>query len=78
MENIPSLFAKKCILATYLQSPLYVGYVNTALTAFKHPEIEPRKVVLNLLHSANPSFLNNKQFEIASAITGHLRYSCGY
>ncbi len=78
MEAIPDLFQRKSILATYLQSPLYISYINTALTAFKHPEIEPRKVVLNLLHSANNNFLSNKQFEIASAITSHIRFTCGY
>jgi hypothetical protein len=78
IEKTPNLFVRKCVMATYLQSPLYIGYINTALTAFKHPEIEPRKVVLNLLHSANTNFLSSKEFEIASAITGHLRFVCGY
>lgn len=68
---------KRNWLATYLQSPLFVSYMNTGITALKNPEIEPRKIILDTLHQANLVYLSSKQFEMASIITNHIRNLCG-
>jgi hypothetical protein len=68
---------KRGFFASYIQSPLFISYMNSGLTAMRHPELEPRQVVLNTLHSVNKNYLNNRTFEMASIITNHLRHVCG-
>jgi hypothetical protein len=64
---------KRSYLVNFIESPLFISYMNTGLTAMRHDELEPRKVALNLLHQINPSYLNNRQFETASVICRHIR-----
>jgi hypothetical protein len=75
--KIKDLNSKRGYFASYLQSPLFVSYINSGMTAMRHPELEPREVVLNTLHSVNENYLNNKTFEMASIITNHIRHLCG-
>lgn len=68
-----SIETKRSYLVNFIESPLFISYMNTGLTAMRHDELEPRKVALNLLHQINPSYLNNQQFEIASKVCHHIR-----
>lgn len=61
----------------FLQSPLFSGYLNTGLTALRHPELEPSKIILNLLYQIDSNYLNNKQFVQAATVSNHLRGLCG-
>jgi hypothetical protein len=76
-DTISSMDFRRNWLATYLQSPLFISYMNTGITALKNPEIEPRNIILDTLHQANTSYLNKSQFEMASIITNHIRHLCG-
>jgi hypothetical protein len=76
-DSIPDTQLKRNYFATYLQSPIFSSYLNTGMTALKHPEIQPRETILNTLHNANPNYLDKKKFEVASIITNHLRHLCG-
>jgi hypothetical protein len=76
-EQINDINIKRSFFASYIQSPLFISYLNTGLTAMRHPEIEPREVILNTLHKVNQNYLNNKTFEMASIITNHLRHLSG-
>jgi hypothetical protein len=77
INKIEDINIKRSFFASYIQSPLFVSYLNTGLTAMRHPEIEPRDVILNTLHKVNENYLNNKTFEMASIVTNHLRHLCG-
>jgi hypothetical protein len=70
IENIQE---KRIFLLNFLQSPLFGSYLNTGITAVRHPEIQPSKVVLNTLHHIDEKYLNNKQFAIAAKISAHIR-----
>ena len=76
-EKIPSLNVRRCYFMNFLQSPLFGGYLNTGLTALRHPELEPPKIILNLLYQIDPNYLNNKQFVQAATISNHIRGLCG-
>lgn len=76
-EKIPSLNIRRCYFMNYLQSPLFSGYLNTGLTALRHPELEPAKIILNLLYQIDPNYLNTNQFVQAAKISNHLRGLCG-
>lgn len=76
-DKVSDTQLKRGYLASYLQSPIFSAYLNTGMTALKHPEIEPRETILNTLHTANNNYLNKKKFEITSIITNHIRHLCG-
>ena len=76
-DKIPDINIKRSFFASFVNSPLFVSYLNSGLTAMRHPELEPRDVVLNTLHSVNDNYLNNRTFEMASIITNHLRHLSG-
>ncbi len=76
-EKIPSLNVRRCYFMNYLQSPLFSSYLNTGLTALRHPELEPAKIIFNLLYQIDPNYLNTKQFTQAATISNHLRGLCG-
>jgi hypothetical protein len=76
-SNLLEINSKRNWLATYLQSPLFLSYMNTGITAMKNPEIEPRRIILDTLHQANNTYLNGNQFEMASIITNHIRHLSG-
>jgi hypothetical protein len=80
LMNLDSLFAKvdniivrRNFYMNYIQSPLFMAYLHTGLTVFRHPELEPRKIALNLLYQINTNYLNNQQFRQAAIISSHLR-----
>jgi hypothetical protein len=64
---------KRSFFMNYLQSPLYLAYMDTGLTALRHPEITPPAIILNRLQQIDPKYLNTKQFQTAARITGHIR-----
>jgi hypothetical protein len=76
-ERIPDTQTKRSYFASFVTSPLFNSYMNTGLTAIRHPEIEPREIILNTLHMTNVNYLDKRKFEIASIITNHLRHLCG-
>jgi hypothetical protein len=76
-EQIADTQTKRSYFASFVTSPLFNSYMNTGLTAIRHPEIEPREIILNTLHTTNNNYLDKRKFEIASIITNHLRHQCG-
>ncbi|NJS41832.1 hypothetical protein HC766_05935 [Candidatus Gracilibacteria bacterium] len=72
-DKIPNINQKRNYLMNFLQSPLFNSYLNTGITALRHPEIQPSKVVLNTLNHIDTKYLNNKQFVITSKISNHIR-----
>jgi hypothetical protein len=76
-DNIENIDIKRGYFMNYIQSSLFNNYLNTALTALRHQELQPREVVLNMMHQINPNNLNTDQFETAAEITSHLRSLVG-
>ncbi len=76
MDKIQDPNQKRTYLMNYLQSSLFKSYINTGLTALRHPEMEPHKIILNLLNQINPNYLSNRQFRYASLISNNLRILC--
>lgn len=76
-NGIDNINLKRSYFMNFVESPLFVSYINTALTALRHPELQPPKIILNLLYQINPQYLNNKQFQFAAVISNHLRNLCG-
>jgi hypothetical protein len=72
-DSIENINLKRNYFMNFMQSPLFSSYINTAVTALRHSELEPRNIALNLLNQINPNYLNNKQFQISSLICNHLR-----
>lgn len=60
-------------MMTFLQSQLFTSYLNTGLTALRHPEIRPRNTILNTLHKTNDQYLSKKQFQYAALVSHHIR-----
>jgi hypothetical protein len=84
LEKLDSMFdqiidtqIKRSYFASFVTSPFFNSYMNTGLTAIRHPEIEPREIILNTLNATNNNYLDKRKFEIASIITNHLRHQCG-
>lgn len=75
-HKIENVQVRRNYFMNFLQSQLYASYMNTGLTALRHPELEPAKIILNLLYQINPNYLNNKQFHQAALISSHLRSLC--
>jgi hypothetical protein len=71
--NAHDINQKRSYFMNYLQSPLYLAYMDTGLTALRHPEITPSNIILNRLQQIDPKYLNTKQFQTAAKITGHIR-----
>lgn len=76
-EKIESISVRRSYFMCFLQSPLFAAYMQTGLTALRHPELEPSKIILNLLYQINPSYLSNKQFSQAATISNHIRGLAG-
>ena len=76
-ERINNVNVRRGYFMNFIQSPLFGSYVNTGLTALRHPELQPPNIILNLLYQINPNYLNNRQFSQASVISNHLRGICG-
>jgi hypothetical protein len=76
-SQIPDINIRRAYFMNFLRSQLFSSYISSAVTAMKHPELQPRKIVLNTLNQANPQFLNNKQVSTTALISNHLRNLCG-
>jgi hypothetical protein len=76
-ESIPDINKRREVFLNYLSSPLVSAYFNTALTALRHTELQPRSVVLNTLYQIDTKYLNQRQFRATVQITAHLRSICG-
>jgi|688.fasta_scaffold299562_1 hypothetical protein len=76
-SRIDNVNLRRSYFMNFIESSLFVSYINTTLTAFRHPELQPPKIILNLLYQINQQYLNNKQFQVAAVISNHLRNLCG-
>jgi hypothetical protein len=76
-SSIHDISQKRSYFMLYLQSPLYAAYMDTGLTALRHPEITPANVILNRLQQIDQKYLNSRQFQIATKITNHIRTMVG-
>lgn len=64
---------KRSYFRLFMRSPLFNCYLNTGITALRHKEIEPRKIVLNLIYQTDPIYLNYNQFEYIAIISNHIK-----
>jgi hypothetical protein len=76
-ESIENVNIKRSYFMNWVESPLFTSYINTTLTALRHPELQPAKIILNLLYQINNQYLNNKQFQFAAVISNHVRNLAG-
>jgi hypothetical protein len=75
--DIHDIYQKRSLFMNFVQSPLYLAYMDTGLTALRHPEITPPNIILNRLQQIDPKYLNAKQFQVASRVSSHLRMVVG-
>ena len=75
-ELITDVNMKRAYFMMFLQSPMYACYMDTGMTALRHPEITPTALILNRLQHIHPKYLNTNQFQLASKICAHLRMLC--
>jgi hypothetical protein len=71
--TIANPLEKRNYFTLFLTSPLFRMYINTGLTALKHPEIKPANTILNTMQKIDRNFLNRKQFENVSTISSGIR-----
>jgi hypothetical protein len=76
-ESIKGVEMRRNYFLNFISSPLFSSYMNTGLTAMRHPELQPASVVLNTLYQIDNKYLNNKQFRTAATICHHLRSLSG-
>ncbi len=76
-SRVPDINYRRRYFMNYLQSPLFTNYLNTGLTALRHPELRPAKSILNLLSQMNNTYLNRDQFKNAAYLTAYIRNLCG-
>jgi hypothetical protein len=70
---VDDLVMRRNYYMNFVQSALFKSYLHTGITSFRHPELEPRKIALNLLYQINTNYLNNQQFRQAAIISSHIR-----
>jgi hypothetical protein len=75
-EEIHDIEARRGYFMLFLQSVLYTAYMDTGLTALRHPEITPSQIVLNRLQQIHPKYLSTVQFQISTKVCAHLRMLC--
>jgi hypothetical protein len=71
--RLEDINAKRGYFRLFMRSPLFLCYLNTGITTLRHTEIQPRKIVLNLISQTDPTYLNQKQFEYTSTISTYLK-----
>ena len=76
-SKIPSINERRSYFLNFLSSPLFKAYINTGLTALRHPELQPASIVLNTMYQIDAKYLNNKQFRLTANISTCLRGLCG-
>ena len=75
-EQVGNVQNQRSYFMTFLQSPLFGNYINTGLTALRHPELQPTNVILNTLYQIDSKNLNKNQFKTAATLCNHLRGLC--
>jgi hypothetical protein len=77
-DAISDVKVKRDYLMTFMQSMLFNMYLNTGMTALRHPELQPRSIALNQMYQIdNRKYLNKTQFQHTSNITSEIRSLCG-
>lgn len=76
-SKIHSINSRRDYFLNFLSSPLFKAYINTGLTALRHPELQPASIVLNTMYQIDAKYLNNKQFRLTANISTCLRGLCG-
>jgi hypothetical protein len=76
-EKINSIESRRNYFLNFLSSPLFKAYINTGLTALRHPELQPSSIILNTMYQIDSKYLNNSQFKTTSNISGSLRALVG-
>ncbi len=76
-SRIDSVDLRRGFFMNFVQSNLLRNYILTGLTALKRQDLQPRKVVFNLLHQIDPNYLNTRQYQITADITNHLKNLAG-
>jgi hypothetical protein len=76
-SKIHSINERRNYFLNFLSSPLFKAYINTGLTALRHPELQPASIVLNTMYQIDAKYLNNKQFRLTANISTCLRGLCG-
>jgi len=74
--QISTVQNQRSYFMAFLQSPLFGNYINTGLTALRHPELEPTSIILNTLYQIDNKNLNKEQFKFAATLCNHLRSLC--
>lgn len=77
MVLLENPYQKRNVFALFLASPLFKLYLNTGITALKHPEIKPKNTILNTMQKIDRRFLNRSQFEYTSMLTSGIRTMVG-
>jgi hypothetical protein len=72
-EDIDDIMIRRSYFRLFMRSALFNNYLNTGITALRHTEIQPRKIVLNLIYQTDPIYLNANQFEYTATISHHLK-----
>jgi hypothetical protein len=72
-DRIEDVNLKRGYFRLFMRSELFNAYLNTGITALRHTEIQPRKLVLNLIFQIDPGYLNAKQFEYTASISDVLK-----
>ena len=75
-EKCGNVSIQRNYFMTFLQSPLFGNYINTGLTALRHPELQPTTIILNILYQIDNKNLNGNQFKFAALLCNHLRSLC--
>jgi hypothetical protein len=76
-DKIDDIYSRRCYFMLFISSPLFGAYINTGLTALRHPELQPSNIILNTLFQIDNKHLNSKQFKYAAMIANHLTTLCG-
>jgi len=76
-NKVNSLITRRGLFMLFLESPMFGSYMNTGLTALRHPELQPTSIILNTLYQIDGKHLNNKQFSQAASISNYIRTLCG-
>jgi hypothetical protein len=76
-EKINDINERRNYFLNFLSSPLFKAYINTGLTALRHPELQPTSIILNTMYQIDPKYLNGSQFKTTSNISGSLRALVG-
>jgi hypothetical protein len=77
MDKIKDVPKKRDQYMYFISSNLFNAYIDTGLTALRHPELKPNNVILNTLSQIDAKYLNGKQFKYAGLLNNQLKSLCG-